>query len=82
MFNVNVQTDSYGYLTGNFAELKFTAEYEGRTEPVDTSFIFFFGPAAFMKADDKDFPAQLAFNSNTHSSGAEFIRNWEAGKKD
>ena len=82
MFNLNLQTDSYGYLSANYAELKITAEYEGRKEPVDTSFYFFFGPAAFMEADDNDFPTQLAFNASNHSTGEEFIRNWEVGNRD
>ncbi len=35
-------TDSY-YIGGNYAELKFRAEYDYSDEPVDTSFLFFFG---------------------------------------
>ncbi len=27
MFNLNIQTDTYGYITGNYAELKITARY-------------------------------------------------------
>ncbi len=82
MFNVAIMTDSYSYLTANYAELKFTAEYEGRKEPVDTSFLFFFGPAEIMEIDDADYPTQMAFNASSHSTGKEFIENWEAGPKD
>ena len=82
MFELNLKTDSYGYLTGNYAELKFTAEYGDSDEPVDTSFLFFFGPAEFMAEDATEFPTQLAFNASDHETDAEFIRNWEAGTKD
>ena len=49
MFKLPIGTDSYGYITGNFAELKFTAEYDYSDEPVDTSFIFYFGPGDFLE---------------------------------
>ena len=82
MFNLKFKTDSYGYLTGNYAELKITAEYEGFEEPVDTSFLFFFGPADFMKEDAQSYPTQLAFNASSHESSSEFIKEWEAGSRD
>ena len=75
MFGLNFKMDSYGYLTGNYAELKFTAEYEGREEPVDTSVIFFFGPAEFMKKESREYPTQLAFNASSHESAQTFIEN-------
>ena len=82
MFNLKFKTDSYGYLTGNYAELKITAEYDGYDEPVDTSFVFFFGPADFMKEDDTSYPTQLAFNASSHESSARFIEEWEAGNRE
>ena len=43
MFDLPIQvTDSY-YIGGNYAELKFRAYYDYSDEPVDTSFLFFFG---------------------------------------
>lgn len=82
MFNLKFDRDSYGYLTGNYAELKITAEYEGYDEPVDTSFIFFFGPADFLKEDSESYPTQFAFNASTHESSAQFIEEWEAGNRE
>ena len=67
MFNLTIQTES-GYVTGNYAELKFQGIYEGSDEPVDTSFLFFFGPSDFLKDDDTTYPAQYAFNAGTHTS--------------
>ena len=52
MFDLGILT-SDGYVAGNYAQLKFTAEYDHSEEPVDTSFIFVFGPAEFMKEDAK-----------------------------
>ena len=70
MFNLPIRTKS-GYIVGNFAELKFTAEYDYSTEPVDTSFVFYFGPADFRSEDDVDngtFPTQFAFNTSEHET--------------
>ena len=70
MFNLPIRTNS-GYVTGNFAELKFTAEYEYAEEPVDTSFLFYFGPADFLTDDEKEngtFPTQFAFNASEHET--------------
>ena len=41
MFELPVKVSDY-YITGNYAELKFTADYGDRHQ-VDTSFLFFFG---------------------------------------
>ena len=71
MFELEIQTNSYHYLTGNYAELKFTAEYDHSDEPVDTSFTFLFGPSNFIKIDDKGnvtYPTQVAFNAGNHES--------------
>ncbi|MCM1176279.1 MAG: hypothetical protein NC308_03280 [Clostridium sp.] len=43
MFDVAIQVKDY-YVTGNYAELKITADYGTRTA-VDTSFLFYYGPA-------------------------------------
>lgn len=67
MFNLAVAT-SDGYIAGNYAHLKFTAEYEGHDEPVDTSFVFYFGPTEFIEEDDTDYPTQYAFNASEHES--------------
>jgi len=70
MFNLPIRTRS-GYVTGNYAELKFTAEYDYSTEPVDTSFVFYFGPADFRSEDDvknRTFPTQFAFNTSEHET--------------
>ena len=40
---------SYGYIQGNYAELGFTAEYDGRT--TDTTFLFYFSPNKFYDVD-------------------------------
>ena len=69
MFNLTMN-NSQGYLSGNYAELKFTAEYDGETK--DTSFVFIFGPGDFVKVDKEnnqlEYPAQFAFNGSKHDS--------------
>ena len=72
MFKLGITT-SNGYVAGNYAELKFTAEYKG--EPVDTSFLFFFGPAEFMKEDAQQYPTQFAFNASEHETYGEFQKD-------
>ncbi len=77
MFNVALTTDSYGYLTANYAELKLTFEYKDDTPAKDTSFFFFYGPAEIMQADDSDFPTQMAFNASNHDTAeAGFAEEW------
>ena len=73
---------SYGYILGNFAELAFTAEYDGRT--VDTSFMFYFSPDKFYDVDSliynasSDLP-QYCLNVSSHEtrelsgSAAEYV---------
>ena len=68
MFNLPIGTDSYGYITGNYAELKFTAEYDYSDEPVDTSFLFYFGPAEFLQEKAASYPTQFAFNASEHAT--------------
>ena len=71
MFGLTVD-NSTGYLTGNYAELKFTAEYDYSDEPVDTSFIFIFGPGDFIRYNDDSgkiiYPDQFAFNASDHAT--------------
>ena len=79
MFNLKIQTES-GYITGNFAELKIQGIYDYSDEPVDTSFVFYFGPSDFLKEDDTTYPNQYAFNASSSeiigSSYDQFIENW------
>ena len=72
MFKLPIGTDSYGYITGNFAELKFTAEYDYSKEPVDTSFIFYFGASDFLEKKAASYPTQFAFNSSDHETVKEY----------
>ena len=44
IFDLAVQVTSDYYVTGNYAELKITADYGDRKD-VDTSFLYYFGPA-------------------------------------
>ena len=80
MFDLPIVTES-GYITGNYALLEFTGLYEN--EPVDTSFVFYFGPADFLKDEDTEYPTQYAFNANENIPVNEgFMDTWEAGNKD
>ena len=69
MFDLALEFDSNGYISGNFAELKVTADYGDRKQ-VDTSFIFVFGPSAFVEESSTTVPTQYAFNGSTHASDA------------
>ena len=79
MFKLALETGD-GYITGNYAQLFFTADY-GTRKDVDTSFIFLFGPGAFVDNDSSELPTQFAFNTSNHSTGNGFIEEWEAGNK-
>ena len=82
MFNLAIKTES-GYITGNYAELKFRGIYDYSEEPVDTSFLFYFGPSDFLKDDDTSYPTEYAFNaSDNYTVDADFINKWEGGPKD
>jgi hypothetical protein len=67
MFELNLKYDtSSGYITGNYAELKFTADY-GDRKGVDTSFVFMFGAGDFLKnLEDSGQIPQYAFNTSNH----------------
>jgi hypothetical protein len=75
MFGLTID-NSTGYLTGNYAELKITAEYEHSKEPVDTSFIFLFGSGDFIKYNDDSgkiiYPEQFAFNASNHETTEQY----------
>ena len=75
MFGVEIQTNAYYQVTGNYAELKFTAEYDYSDEPVDTSFLFIFGAGDFIRVDDKGsvtYPNQFALNTSEHDTYKEY----------
>lgn len=63
MFEVAMQTDSYGYVTGNYAQIAIQADYGDRKQ-VDTSFLFMFGPIDFVDAESTSLPSQFAFNAS------------------
>ena len=71
MFKVGID-NSAGYISGNYAELKFTAEYDYSDEPVDTSFVFLFGAGDFVRIDEESgnitYPTQFSFNGSNHET--------------
>ena len=69
MFDLPLEFDDYGYVSGNYAELKITADYDNRKQ-VATSFIFIYGPSSFVKAgaSSSQIPTQYAFNTSEHST--------------
>ena len=82
MFELAIKAES-GYISGNYALLEFTGLYEDSTEPVDTSFLFYFGPADFLKDEDTEYPTQYAFNANENVPINEsFLESWSNGSKE
>lgn len=69
MFQLPIATDSYGYISANYAQLKITSKY-GDRENVDTSFLFYFGPTEQLEAEAEEFPDQYAFNGSEHDSNS------------
>ena len=83
MFNLQLGVNtSYGYITKDYAELAFTAEYDGVRK--DSSFLFYFSPNDFVDLNElvtaknnSDYPdyytfPQFCFNSTKHeTSGRE-----------
>ena len=69
MFEIDLEYDTnYGYITGNYAELKIRSDYDERSD-VDTSFVFYFGPGDLLKnLEDNENIAQFAFNSSDHDT--------------
>lgn len=70
MFDIALEFDQSGYISGNYAELKITADY-GERKDVDTSFLFIYGPAGFVE-NISNIPTQIAFNGSSHT--------WNDGK--
>ncbi|MDD5912512.1 MAG: hypothetical protein PUC61_10390 [Bacteroidales bacterium] len=68
MFDIALESDSYGYVTGNYAELKITADYKKEDgtvrKDVDTTFVFLFGPSSFVDSSSSSLPSQYAFNNS------------------
>ena len=82
MFDLPIEANSSGYITGNYAELKLTSDFGDRKD-VDTSFVFYFGPADFRDPTSTELPSQFAFNAcNNDSMTGEFVENWNNGPKD
>lgn len=75
LFNLSIEIQDSYYISGSYAELKFTSTY-GTRENVDTSFLFFFGAqdmsiyqeAESMYANDTRTP-QYALNLSVHQTG-------------
>ncbi len=65
MFDVGIKVSQSYYVTGNYAELKVTADY-GKRENVDTSFLFYFGPQETASSSSNI--SQYAFNLSEHDS--------------
>lgn len=87
MFDLAIALEETYYITGNFAELKFTADY-GTREAVDTSFIFFFGAqdmAIYQEAESiyesSTKTQQFALNVSYHESFDSGLIRPEAGEK-
>lgn len=60
-FDVDIAV-SNGYVTGNYAELKFRSKFDGEVR--DTSILFMFGAVSFPKMTSSSaLPKQFAFNS-------------------
>ena len=81
MFNLAVEFDASGYLSGNYAELKITADYGDRKQ-VDTSFVFIYGPTGFVNMATGDIPTQYAFNGSIHNSDGTYSNGGIAAKEE
>lgn len=79
MFDLPLEFDDYGYVSGNYAELKITADYDDRKQ-VDTSFIFIYGPSSFVKggSSSSQIPTQYSFNTIIHDSEAVYSKGVKA----
>jgi hypothetical protein len=82
MFDLPLEFDDFGYMSGNYAELKITADYEDRKQ-VDTSFIFIFGPSSFIAEDasTSEIPTQYAFNASEHATTSLYDEAVKAGEE-
>ena len=75
MFDLEIDINKDYGITGNYAELKFRADYGDRKD-VDTSFVFFFGPGDFLKnLKSNEEITQFAFNPGLHLYEANDILN-------
>lgn len=70
MFETAVSTNDYGYLTGNYAELKLRSVFDKERGPVDTSFVFLAGAASFIGESTSSLPTQYSFNICSRSGSA------------
>lgn len=79
MFDLPLEFDSNGYVSGNYSELKITADYGDRKQ-VDTSFLFIYGPYTFIgeNASSSEIPTQYAFNTSEHASDAAYKEGVQA----
>lgn len=84
MFELPIKiSDSY-YVTGNYAELAFTADYGERTQ-VDTSFLFYFGPQE-RTTSTTQYALNISRNSSMEKAPADESANgthkvsWELGE--
>lgn len=66
MFKVAMSTDDDGYLSGNYASLRFTADFGDRT--VDTSIVMMVGGASLVDSTSTSLPAQYAYNVSEHDA--------------
>ena len=82
MFDLPLEFDDFGYMSGNYAELKITADYEDRKQ-VDTSFIFIFGPSSLIAEDasTSEIPTQYAFNASEHATTSLYDEAVKAGEE-
>ena len=80
MFDFALQFDSNNYISGNFAELKITADY-GDRKGVDTSFLFTYGPSDFIATGVSELPTQYAFNGSTHETEGAYTNGVAATDK-
>lgn len=62
MFETAVTTNDYGYLTGNYVELKLRSVFDEAKGPIDTSFVFMLGGASFVGESTSSIPTQYVFN--------------------
>lgn len=62
MFETAVSTNDYGYITGNYVELKLRSVFDESKGPVDTSFVFMLGGASFIGESTSSLPSQYVFN--------------------
>ncbi len=70
---LEASSDGYMVMAGNYARLKFRADY-GNRKDVDTSFVFYFNPTSLQNVDSlysvNAKPEQYVFNMSTYESQA------------